>query len=581
MVLVAAPTTYPKPICSALVSRQFRPLTKPRIDSLLSSFPKLIPPGSQHTTVESPDGSVRFVYQPFDEVYVVLVTNKGSNILQDIQTLSLLVRLISSLSPALNEPSILASSFELLCAFDEVVSLGYKENVSLQQVRNVLEGESHEEKIQEIIARNKEAEAKEELKRRAKQLEHQRREQQRIQRAQGPSYPTASHSGGFGSSGGGGGGGYSSGGGMAGGYAPVSSTSNPTHDPYATPRTSSPAFSSGGAKPPAFKGTGMKLGAKRGNKGRDELMEALGSEAVVQEPEPETDREQVYQVGNAVREQVYQVGNAVQADEHVLPEVEKESIHVTIRERLSLTLLRDNGGLSNLDLRGDLDLRITSTDKSHLRLVLAPPPARITSITATPGNKDLQFQQHPNVGKFGPGGPDEEKTIALKNPERGFPINQGVGVLRWRLSSKDESLVPININCWPSPRGDGKCDVNIEYELEALDMVLQDMKIMIPLPSGAFPEITSSTSNYTYDSVSSHLIWTTDEVSSDSPSGSLEFVVDIPGDDTGVFYPVQVGFVSAQSLAGVSVARAEVVADGEQVEFSHETVLSVDQFEIV
>lgn len=120
------------------------------------------------------------------------------------------------------------------------------------------------------------------------------------------------------------------------------------------------------------------------------------------------------------------------------------SIHVTIRERLSLTLLRDNGGLSNLDLRGDLDLRIASTDKSHLRLILAPLPARITSITASPGSKDLQFQQHPNVGKFGPGGPGEEKTIALKNPERGFPINQGVGVLRWRLSSKDESLVPIN-----------------------------------------------------------------------------------------------------------------------------------------
>lgn len=159
------------------------------------------------------------------------------------------------------------------------------------------------------LMQNKEAEAKEELKRRAKQLEHQRREQQRIQRAQGPSYP-ASHSGGFGSSAGGGSG-YSSGG-MAGGYAPVS-TSNITHDPYATPRTSSPAFSSGGAKAPAFKGTGMKLGAKRGNKGRDELMEALGSEAVVQESEPE-----------AVREEVHQVGNAVQADEHVLPEVEKE-----------------------------------------------------------------------------------------------------------------------------------------------------------------------------------------------------------------------------------------------------------------
>ena len=178
------------------------------------------------------------------------------------------------------------------------------------------------------------------------------------------------------------------------------------------------------------------------------------------------------------------------------------SVHVTIRERLSLSLLRDNGGLASFDLRGDLDLRIHDPSLAHLRLHLAPSPARITSLVSSPGTaKDLQFQQHPNVGKFGPGAAGEERVIALKNPERGFPVNQGVGVLRWRLTTKDESLVPVNsmscgqsrprnrradplrpVNCWPSPRGDGKCDVNIEYELEATDMVLQDMKIMIPLP---------------------------------------------------------------------------------------------------
>lgn len=72
---------------------------------------------------------------------------------QDISTLSLVVRLISSLTPSMSEPAILANSAELLCAFDEVVSLGYKDNASLHQIHNVLEGESHEEKIQEIIAR--------------------------------------------------------------------------------------------------------------------------------------------------------------------------------------------------------------------------------------------------------------------------------------------------------------------------------------------------------------------------------------------------------------------------------------------
>lgn len=57
----------------------------------------------------------------------------------------------------------------------------------------------------------------------------------------------------------------------------------------------------------------------------------------------------------------------------------------------------------------------------------------------------------------------------------------------------------------------------------------------------------------------------------------------MPGDDVDAFYPVQVSFVSAQSLAGVSVGRAELVGEreGEEAEFSTETVLAVEQFEIV
>lgn len=155
----------------------------------------------------------------------------------------------------MTEAAILHHSFDLLCAFDEVVSLGYKENVSLMQVRNVLEGESHEEKIQEIIARNKEAEAKEELKRRAKQLEMQRREQQR--RAQG--------GGGMGNVGG-----Y---GGMAGGYSPASRYDAPS--PAQEYRAPSPAAVYVPSKP-AFKGSGMKLGSKKGK--QNDLMNALGGE---------------------------------------------------------------------------------------------------------------------------------------------------------------------------------------------------------------------------------------------------------------------------------------------------------------
>lgn len=136
---------------TAVISRQFREMTKARIESLLASFPRLIPANSQHTSVETSE--VRYVYQPLEDLYILVITNKASNILQDIDTLHLFARVVADMCRAPEEAEILKNAFELLGAFDEIVSLGYREQVTLMQVRSILEMESHEEKIQDIIAR--------------------------------------------------------------------------------------------------------------------------------------------------------------------------------------------------------------------------------------------------------------------------------------------------------------------------------------------------------------------------------------------------------------------------------------------
>jgi hypothetical protein len=107
------------------------------------------------------------------------------------------------------------------------------------------------------LRQNKEAEAKEELKRRAKQLEMQRREQQKR-------------------AGGGGGGSMMGGGGS--GYASVPQRYD-TPEP-ATIRSSSPAPAS--VRAPAFKGSGMKLGSKKVK--QDQLLDALGGEVANSAP---------------------------------------------------------------------------------------------------------------------------------------------------------------------------------------------------------------------------------------------------------------------------------------------------------
>lgn len=135
----------------AVLSRQFREVSRSRIEGLLASFPKLADSGTQHTTVEQ--DNVRYVYQPLDELYMVLITNRQSNILQDIDSLHLFAQVVSSICKSLDEREILRNAYELLSAFDELVTLGYRENLSLSQIKTFLEMESHEERIQEIISR--------------------------------------------------------------------------------------------------------------------------------------------------------------------------------------------------------------------------------------------------------------------------------------------------------------------------------------------------------------------------------------------------------------------------------------------
>ncbi|VAH18871.1 unnamed protein product [Triticum turgidum subsp. durum] len=75
----------------ALVSRQYVDMSRIRIEGLLAAFPKLVGTGKQHTYLETE--SVRYVYQPIEGLYLLLITNKQSNILEDLDTLRLLSKL--------------------------------------------------------------------------------------------------------------------------------------------------------------------------------------------------------------------------------------------------------------------------------------------------------------------------------------------------------------------------------------------------------------------------------------------------------------------------------------------------------
>jgi hypothetical protein len=82
---------------AALLSRQFVDISRSRIEGLLGAFTKLVTLSSkQQTFIETE--SVRYLYQPLEELYVVIVTNKSSNIVEDLETLHIIAKLVQSLS---------------------------------------------------------------------------------------------------------------------------------------------------------------------------------------------------------------------------------------------------------------------------------------------------------------------------------------------------------------------------------------------------------------------------------------------------------------------------------------------------
>lgn len=133
----------------AILSRQFVEMTKARIEGLLAAFPKLMTTGKQHTFVETE--SVRYVYQPMEKLYMLLITTKASNILEDLETLRLFSKVVPEYCRSLEEREVIDNAFSLIFAFDEIVALGYRESVNLGQIKTFVEMDSHEEKVYQAV----------------------------------------------------------------------------------------------------------------------------------------------------------------------------------------------------------------------------------------------------------------------------------------------------------------------------------------------------------------------------------------------------------------------------------------------
>ena len=157
-------------------------------------------------------------------------------------------------------------------------------------------------------------------------------------------------------------------------------------------------------------------------------------------------------------------------------------VHVGVEEELSVKLSRD-GLIESVDVKGTLSVRVQDAGAAKVRIQLAALSA-----------EGFQCQLHPTIARsfFA------DHVLQLKQPDRGFPVDSTVSLLRWRQPAGGDALLPINVTCWPESV-DAGCDVNVEYTLNpAVLKRVENLRICIPLPSGASPEVLAIDGNYHY-----------------------------------------------------------------------------------
>jgi hypothetical protein len=295
-----------------LLSRQFVEMSRIRIEGLLAAFPKLMGTGKQYTYLET--DTVRYVYQPIETLFLVLITNRSSNIVEDLETLRLLGRLVPDYCPKLEEDDVTKKSFELLFAFDEVINLGYRDSMTLEQVKTCLEMDSNEERIAQATkdARVKEATAAANAK--AKQFSKDRK-------AKG------------------------------GGISSMDTASVMSALEEATATSTPVVVQEDKPAPPVKTSTGrggMALGKKGGKEDLVSKMIKAGEVEASSTAAPVV---------------------AKRAQEPARPNVRMENVHLKSEERISAVLNRD-GGFQSVEVKGDMFLTVSDSSCASIRVCL-------------------------------------------------------------------------------------------------------------------------------------------------------------------------------------------------------------------
>ena len=157
-----------------IFARQFFNISRMDLEEYIVQFSRGVDSCKEITHFES--DKVRYIFIPIDTFYLILITTKNSNIIEDTEILKLIYRLILDLCGTIDQETIVENAFEIMLGVDDIVSLGYRNAVNLGQIKQYLQMESAEEKEFKRKKEEQELAVQKALEEKGREFDRQRRE---------------------------------------------------------------------------------------------------------------------------------------------------------------------------------------------------------------------------------------------------------------------------------------------------------------------------------------------------------------------------------------------------------------------
>eukprot|EP01064_Diplonema_japonicum_P014987 TRINITY_DN22757_c0_g1_i1.p1 TRINITY_DN22757_c0_g1~~TRINITY_DN22757_c0_g1_i1.p1 ORF type:complete len:533 (+),score=193.48 TRINITY_DN22757_c0_g1_i1:48-1646(+) len=398
-----------------ILARQYVEMSRIRIEGLLAALPRLMSSGSQHTFIETE--SVRYLYQPFEGMLLTVVTNKGSNIVDDLDTLRMLGRVMNDLVPpsqdlgagsARTEVEVSSVAYEIMFAMDELLSIGYRNHVTVEGVHTALSMKSQEEDHAKEIEIKKVKDAKAKARQEAKRINKLKTDNEEV-------YDAPQDMG-------------------------EPEIVSPTHEEVAAPVAPT------AAAPVRKTGTGMKMGVKKKRDTAAAVLAEDGVKAAAGAAAP----------GAPVSAVARRKGGVSDTAEAV----------VVVKEQITVGYDSEGNVVEAPKVKGSLSLTVPSPEYGYFEVQFD---------RKTLQKRTFDFRPHPKLDAKTFDGP----TCLLRSKpdnKAAFPAGQPMQILKWGVKAGGGSLdVPLTVSIW----GDDE-NILVQYELNDESRTYVNAVITLP-----------------------------------------------------------------------------------------------------